>query len=170
MAMPPGRRKNGERGEMLERLLLIDDLDGEALYVKGMLRAAGFAEPFLHINDAEEAMAYFEGGGKFTDRAKYPIPDLVLLDLKMPGVDGFQFLKWLRSQPEFARVIVVVLTGEADPKKIQLAYQLGANSFLAKNANLEEFRNFVEFFRGFSRVANRLPPATENPGSRSSAA
>ena len=59
-------------------------------------------------------------------------------------------------------LVVVVLTGEMDPKLIQLAYQLGASSFLAKQASVEEFKNFVEFFHKFSRVANNLPPSNED--------
>lgn len=155
---------------MLQRILLIDDSEGEALYVKGMLREAGFAEPIFHINDPEEAVAYFQGDGKFADRAKFPIPDVVLLDLNMPQMDGYQFLKWFRGQPEFTRVMVVVLTGESNPKRIALAYQLGANSFLAKHANVEEFRNFVEYFRAFSRVANNLPREKDGDGKTADAA
>lgn len=146
---------------MLERILLIDDSEGEALFVQQMLKQAGLDDPILWLSDAESAMAYFNGEGKFADRRRYCLPEVVLLDLKMPKVDGYQFLRWLRAQGELTGVIIVVLTGEMDAKLIQLAYQLGATSFLSKGANVEEFRNFVEFFRRFSRVAHRMPRDAE---------
>jgi CheY-like chemotaxis protein len=144
---------------MLQRILLIDDSEGEALFVKRMLRDAGLEEPIYSIHDSEEAIRYLSGESEYSNRQKFPFPDIILLDLGMPKIDGYQVLRWLRGQPELARTLVIVLTAEMDPKRIQLAYQLGATSFLAKNSSMEEFRNFVEFFRGFSRVANILPRA-----------
>jgi CheY-like chemotaxis protein len=140
---------------MLERIILVDDSEGEALFVKRMLRDAGLEDPIFHIQDPEEALRYFGGEGVYSSRERFPIPDIVLLDLGMPKVDGYAILSWIRSRPEMGRVAVIVLTGEVDPKKVKMAYQLGATSFLAKSATMEEFRHFVTFFRGFARL-NRL--------------
>ena len=142
---------------MLGRILLIEDSEGEALLVKAKLAEAGLDDPLYWIHEPETAMAYVAGEGFYANRARYPLPDIILLDLGLPRVDGFELLKFIRSQPEIGGVLVIVLTAEMDPKRVQRAYQLGANSFLSKQANVEEFRNFVEFFRSFSRVANALP-------------
>jgi len=151
---------------MLDRILLIEDAEGEALHVKRMLRGAGLEDPVFWLQDGLSAMAYFNGEGIYADRKKYPLPEVVLLDLKMPEIDGYQFLKWLRSQPELTGIVVIVLTAETNPTKIQMAYQLGATSFLAKDANQEEFRNMVQFLRGLSRVVHNTPRPKAEGGSQ----
>lgn len=147
---------------MLYRVLLIEDSEGEALLVKQSFREAGFAEPIHWINNGERAIAYLSGDGPYADREAHPLPDIILLDLNMPNVDGYQFLHWIRRQPLLSKTFVVILTGEINPKRIQMAYQLGANSFLSKSAGPEEYRNFVEFLRGFALVSNLLPRHEEN--------
>lgn len=137
--------------------MLLDDSEGESLLVQQMLRDAGFAEPVYWIADPRVGIAYLTGEGEYADRRRFPLPEIILLDLSMPHIDGYQFLRWLRSQPEVAKTFVVVLTAELDPKRIQLAYQLGANSFLAKSTGLEEYQNFVRFLATLSRVVNVLP-------------
>jgi len=142
---------------MLQRIMLVDDSEGEALLVMQTLCQAGFEEPVFYLQDSEEALAYLQGEGPYGDRNKFPLPEILLLDLTMPKVDGYQLLRWIRSQPHLGPMFVVALTAEMDPKKIQIAYQLGATSFLSKNGTLSEFSNFVEFFRGFSRIVNAIP-------------
>jgi CheY-like chemotaxis protein len=73
----------------------------------------------------------------------------------MPKVDGFQILKWIRSQPHLAPMVVVTLTGEMDPKRLALAYQLGANSYLAKDGSVAEYREFVRFFTSYAAITKR---------------
>jgi CheY-like chemotaxis protein len=146
-----------QRPPVLHRVILVDDSEGEALLVKQMLRDAGLEEPIYWIGDSRVAINYLSGEGVYEDRKQYPLPEIILLDLGMPGVDGYQFLRWLRCRPEVAKIFVVVLTAEIDPKRIQLAYQLGANSYLAKGTGSEEYRNFVRFLKSMSRVVNLLP-------------
>ena len=137
--------------------MLIDDSEDDALLMRVAFRQAGLNEPIRHVADTDEAFAYLSGEEKYSDRDKYPLPDVIFLDLKMPKVDGFHVIKWIRSQSHLARVFLVVLTNVQETKLIQLAYQLGANSFLSKQASYEEVLNFAQFFRKFSSVSNRLP-------------
>jgi CheY-like chemotaxis protein len=146
---------------MLNGFLLIDDSEDDALLMRVAFRQAGLDEPIRHMADTDEAFAFLGGEGKYSDRDKFPLPDVIFLDLKMPKVDGFHVIKWIRSQPHLARVFLVVLTNVHDTKLIQLAYQLGANSFLSKQASYEEVLNFAQFFRKFSSVSNRLPRNVE---------
>lgn len=142
--------------------MLVEDSEGEALLVKQRLREAGFSEPLYHISDPLEALKYFQGEAFYSDRRKYPIPEILLLDLSMPKLDGFQLLRWIRSQQHLAPMVVVMLTAELDPRRISLAYQLGANSYLAKDGSMEEYENFVEFFRSYAAIANSTPQMVEN--------
>jgi CheY-like chemotaxis protein len=142
---------------MFQRILLIDDSNDDALLLKRAFFRAGFQDPLFHISDPEIACDYLEGEGDYADRKTHPLPEVVFLDLKMPKLDGLQILKWIKSQPHLGRMIVIVLTHMQDVKMIQLAYQLGAHSFLAKNADEEEIQNVVKFLRDYSRIASTLP-------------
>ena len=148
--------------------MLIDDCEDDALLMRVAFRQAGLEEPIRHIADTDEVFAYLSGEGTYADRHMFPLPDVIFLDLKMPKVDGFHVIKWIRSQPHLARVFLVVLTNVQDTKLIQLAYQLGANSFLSKQASYEEVLNFAQFFRKFSSVSNRLPRNVEREEKRDS--
>ena len=142
---------------MVQNIMLVDDSHDDAVLIRRSLKLAGLRDPVFHIHDSREAVAYLSGKGKHSNRRKYPLPDILLLDLKMPEVDGLQLLKWARSQPHLARLVIVVVTRTDDPRLIQMCYQLGANTFLSKDANSEELRNFVQFFEHYTRVAGTLP-------------
>jgi len=91
------------------------------------------APPPVHVvSGGEEAFAYLEGKGTYCDRALYPYPILLLLDLMMPNVNGFDVLKWLAARPEHRGLPVIVLSVMRELKEISQAYQLGARSFLIK--------------------------------------
>jgi CheY-like chemotaxis protein len=141
--------------------MLVDDSHEDAVLIRRSLKQAGLKDPVFHIHDPRDAVAYLGGEGKHSDRRKYPLPDILLLDLKMPELDGFQLLKWARSQPHLARLVIVVVTRTDDPRLIQMCYQLGANTFLSKDANSEELRNFVQFFEHYTRVVGSLPQQPE---------
>lgn len=154
---------------MFQRILLIEDSEDDALLTRRALMRAGFEDPLFHIDDPEEACDYLAGEGKYADRHTYPIPEVVFLDLKMPKIDGFQMLKWIKSQPHLGRVIVIVLTHMEDTKMIQLAYQLGAHSFLSKGADDDEVGNVVKFLRDYSKISSTLPRPPKSNGSSQAA-
>jgi CheY-like chemotaxis protein len=90
------------------------------------------------VRDGEEALGYLSGTDKYSNLAEYPLPWLVLLDLKMPRMDGFEVLKWIRNQSGIHNLVVVVLTSSGEIKDVNRAYGLGANSFMVKPL---EFQN-----------------------------
>jgi CheY-like chemotaxis protein len=91
-----------------------------------------------------EAVEYLRGDGPFADREKHPLPDLLLLDLKMPRKNGFEVLEWVRQQPGLKRLPVVVLTSSMQDLDINRAYELGANTYLVKPANYEALVDLVK--------------------------
>ena len=95
------------------RILHIEDSEEDAVLFVRACAAAGLPAEFHRVPDGFEAVAWLKGGGQFTDRDKYPLPDLILLDLKMPGMGGFDFLKWLRQEADFSSVPVLVFTVSA---------------------------------------------------------
>jgi CheY-like chemotaxis protein len=114
-------------------ILVVEDSADDVFLLKRAL-AKGGLNPRMHtVSDGEEAVDYFTGNGRYADRAQYPLPDLVLLDLKMPRMNGFDVLKWLRQQPQLVCLVVVALSTSDEPEDIQRTYELRANSYLTKN-------------------------------------
>jgi CheY-like chemotaxis protein len=110
--------------------LLVEDTEDDVLLIHRAFLKANILNPLQVVRSGEQAIEYLQGTGRFSNRAEFPLPSLVLLDLKMKGIDGFEVLRWIRQQPGLTRLRVVVLTASNAVTDVNLAYQLGANSFL----------------------------------------
>ena len=97
-----------------------------------------------HVADGEQAVAYLSSAGNYVDREEFPFPDLVLLDLKIPRLDGFEVLQWIRTNPPTRTLPVVVLAGSSFRADIRRALELGANSYAAKPAKFEELQVLID--------------------------
>jgi len=137
-------------------LIAEDSADDFFLLDRACLKA-GINVRFMQVKDGEEAINYLAGKNQFADRATYPFPGLFLLDLKMPKVNGFAVLEWLQQQPGLRRLIVAVLTSSTAPTDINRAYDLGANSYLAKPSSASGYVEFAEKLRAYWLELN-LPP------------
>src|SRR5215468_1259772 len=91
-------------------ILLAEDREDDIFLIRKAMRAAKIINPLQIVRDGEEAIAYLKGEGKYANRAEYPLPELVLLDLKMPRVDGFEVIRWIREQAGLMALRIVVLT------------------------------------------------------------
>jgi CheY-like chemotaxis protein len=118
-------------------LIVEDDADTIQLIRLSLLKS-GFGNKVLAVRDGEEAVDYLLGQNKFASRLDYPLPQLILLDLKLPRMDGFEVLKWLRTWPPGQRIPVVVLTNSVLQCDLSSAYAAGANSYLVKGADAHE--------------------------------
>ena len=109
--------------------LLVEDNEEDVFFINRAFERAGVENRIVRVKSGPEAIAYLGGD---LDRAQYPLPVMVLLDIKMPGTDGFDVLRWIRHQTQFARLCVVMLTSSDEIRDVNQAYQLGATSFLVK--------------------------------------
>ena len=125
-------------------ILLVEDRTDDVLLIQRALTRAGVKNPFFVLRDGEEALAYLHGTGKYADRDEYPLPDIMLLDLKMPKMDGFEVLQHVRQHKNFRALRIIVLTSSEDIFDVNKAYELGANSFLVKPL---EFENLSAMMR-----------------------
>ena len=119
-------------------ILLVDDNDDDAFFIEKAFRTVGSSVHIFRCIDGREAQNYLEAKPPFSDRGFYPLPDLMLLDLKIPHVNGLEVLRWVRSHPELANLIVVVLTSSSQQRDIDEAYALRAHCFLTKPSSLTD--------------------------------
>jgi CheY-like chemotaxis protein len=130
-------------------ILVVDDNEDDVLLVRRAFERAGLKHPVYSVPSGLEALAYLGGELPYGDRDKYPLPLMVLLDIKMVRVDGFEVLRWIRHQPKFNRLVVVMLTSSDEIRDVNTAYQLGATSFLVKPL---DFWNAAELSRSLDRL------------------
>jgi CheY-like chemotaxis protein len=143
-------------------VLHIDDDPNDTELLRAAARRAHAAFMLHNAEDTEQAIAYLSGKGSYADRKTYPVPDLILLDLKMPRGTGFELLRWIRSQSQSPAVPVVILSGSELQADVQAAYAGGANSYLVKPLGFDEL---VMLVRNIS--AMWLPPTALAGASRS---
>lgn len=110
----------------------------------------------MQVHDGDDAIAYLNGDGKYADRKAYPIPSVLFLDLRMPKVNGFEVLRWIKTQPHLKDMLIVILTHNHEVKTVNEAYTLGAHSFLIKPLSPRELTNLINHFQPYFRYH---PPA-----------
>ena len=119
-------------------ILIAENNQDDIILLQALLQKANLSVPIHVVTDGEQAISYLSATGEYADRAKYPLPQLLLLDIKMPRTDGFEVLEWIRRQHELDDLRVVMLTGIEDVRYVNRAYRLGAISFLLKPIELTE--------------------------------
>jgi CheY-like chemotaxis protein len=111
------------------------------------------------VESGDDAISYLKGTGPFSNRDEYPLPSVVLLDLKLPGTNGLDVLGWIRRQPELQSLRVIVLTSSDDLRDVTRAYQMGANSFLTKPLEFMELQEMLKAVGRFWLELSRRPTA-----------
>src|ERR1051325_2592827 len=114
-------------------ILYAEDSESDRMLLQLGFEQAHFPYPLQFAEDGIEAVEYLSGQGRFADRARYPNPSVLLSDLKMPRMDGFELLAWVRSQPAWRHLPVIVLTGSDQPQDRIRALQLGAHEYIVKD-------------------------------------
>jgi CheY-like chemotaxis protein len=142
---------------MVKRVLVAEDDPSDAFFLERAFTMAAVRTALHFVRDGQEAIDYLEGGQRYSDRQTYPLPDLILLDLKMPRLNGFDVLDWLRRQPGLKRLLVTVLTSSDQPQDINRAYDLGANSYLLKPHNSEHLAEVVRQVQRYWLELNQCP-------------
>jgi len=128
-------------------ILLVEDDPNDALITQQFLRKAGITHRVVHVIDGWEAMSYLAGKAPYSDRSAFPLPVLILLDLKLPKYNGFDVLTWLLSKPALAKIPVFVLTGSIFPEDRERATDLGAIGFEIKPVDSNQFAAFANSLR-----------------------
>ena len=138
-------------------VLLVEDDANDVMLTARAFEQAGFVNPLQVVPDGEAAIAYLSGEGRYADRQRYPFPILLLLDLKLPRVSGFEVLAWLRAVPDIRRLPVIVLTSSEQSPDINRAYDQGANSYLVKPVEFDDLKEMIEKFHIYWVDLNAKP-------------
>ena len=146
----------------MKTILQVEDDPNDVFFLKHALKRAGVANPIRVVNDGREAIDYLKMAGKFADRDQFPLPGLVLLDLKLPHVMGLDVLKWVRDQTGMV-LTVVMLTASGEEVDIAAAYHLGANGFLVKPSEASKLHDMVKAIKDFWLSHNTLPHDPSQP-------
>ncbi len=134
-------------------ILIAEDNNYDVFMFCRLFRNLGANVPFHVVQDGEEAISYLEGTGKYSNHNEYPLPNLFLLDLKMPPCDGFDVLRWVRRQSWLSGLRIVVLTSSENLYDVKEAYRLGATSYLVKPHLPGDLQNHICALYEYWRVS-----------------
>lgn len=138
-------------------ILLVEDDPADIFRIQRAFRKASLLSPLAVVTDGEQAISYLSGQDLYQDRELYPVPNLILLDLKLPRRSGFEVLFWLRQESELKHLPVVILTSSEQQADISNAYAAGANSYLAKPPSPAALRDMVQVIEHYWILLNHSP-------------
>jgi CheY-like chemotaxis protein len=136
--------------------LYAEDEESDVLLLQHAFGNAGIRNPMHTVTDGKAAMEYLAGNGPFADRAKHPLPGLLLLDLNLPYWSGIEILVWLRQQEQLRRLPVLIFSSSSRPDDIAKAYDAGANGYLVKPSSFTEFEALAQALRDFWLLHNHI--------------
>jgi CheY-like chemotaxis protein len=144
-------------------ILLVDDDRNDRFLLRRAFEVAGVVNAIYEVSDGAKAIAYLGGEGIYADRALFPFPGIILLDLNMPGMSGFDVLQWIRSKLTVQGLLIIVLSRVDEVRQVNRAYALGANSFLTKPGKEEDLHGLITAFRDYWILRNRPPRQSSAP-------
>jgi len=138
----------------MKTLLFVDDSPNDRLLVEMGCKRAQVSFLLKTVESGIEAIRYLSGEGRFADRVEHPLPDMIFLDLKMPEMDGFQVLRWIRSHPATCVTPVAVYSASFIPEDVAKGYSDGANYFITKPSDLTVL---IDIFRAADKYITTDP-------------
>ncbi|WP_333197735.1 response regulator [Microcoleus sp. S28C3] len=151
--------------KVMQTILLVEDNPVDILLMQRAFRKEIFTNTSLQIvRDGDAAVFYLNGDGEYSDRDRYPLPAVILLDLKLPRRSGHEVLVWLKQQPELKRLPVVMLTSSKETIDVKRAYDLGVNSYLVKPIGFASLLEMMQSFNEYWLNYTELPEPRECSG------
>ena len=150
---------------MKKQILVVEDDENDVFFLQKAIQRAGIEIPVHVASDGRKALDYLDGAGAFADREEFPLPTLVLLDLKLPQVMGLEVLRRIRKRPDL-RFPVIILSASGNEADIEAAYRLGANAYLVKPGVAAKLLDMVRAIKDFwltHNTSNDPHPTTHIP-------
>lgn len=134
---------------MRKPILQVEDSSDDARLTELGFRKAGVTNPIITLTSGEEAISYFRGEGIYADRKKFPIPAVLLIDIKLPGISGFELMEVLVKEAWHNGIVIVLTSGHDELYQLRRGYTLGAHTFLTKPVRDQDLINLIEAFPAF---------------------
>jgi len=138
-------------------ILLVEDNSTDVILIRRAFDKAKLGNPVQVVSDGDAAVDYLAGSGTYTDRKRFPLPILILLDLKLPRRSGIEVLQWLRAQDTLKRIPVVMLTSSQQERDVNAAYDMGVNSYLVKPVEFDGLLEMLKTINLYWLMLNERP-------------
>jgi CheY-like chemotaxis protein len=144
-------------------ILLLEDDDNDAFLLRCALQKAEIKNPMHRVRDGQEGIQYMSGHGEYADRERFPLPRIILCDLKMPRTNGLEFLAWLKERPELKSIPTMVLTSSREEKDVTQAYKSGVSTYFLKPGSVEDMKALLIKIRQYWTAAIKPSDLTFQP-------
>lgn len=131
------------------KLLHVEDRHEDVVLLERACHAANLEIDFYEVSGGVEAIAYLKGEAVFADRSRFPLPDVIVLDLRMPGMNGFELLCWIKSQTNLGAIPVIIFTEAMSPEDKAQALAQGASGYFVKPGDFRQLVALAESFKHF---------------------
>ncbi len=142
-------------------ILQVEDDENDVFLLQRAFASAGITNPVRVAADGQAAIDYLSAAATFEDTARYPLPCLILLDLKLPKLSGLEVLAWIRRQPGLRKLVVVLFSSSLAPAELERAYELGTNSFVQKPADFRQTAEIAQLLKRWWLGYNQFSPIME---------
>jgi DNA-binding response OmpR family regulator len=132
---------------MRQTILYAEDQADDAIIFKMAFKRATLPQRIFIVDDGQAAIDWLSGKGQYGDRDKHPLPDILILDLKMPKKSGFDVLQWVRAQDQFQTLPVIILSSSDYESDVQKAYSLGATTYFVKSASYQDVIQYLRHYQ-----------------------
>ncbi len=126
-----------------QTIVIVEDEEDDAFFLRRAIEKARLSNPIQLLENGDQAISYLRGDAEYADRVRYPVPVLLLLDLKLPGANGLEVLRWIRRDSPFPVLPVIVVTSSTLMSEIEAAYRSGANSCVIKPSDPEKLIQLI---------------------------
>jgi CheY-like chemotaxis protein len=145
-------------------VLMVEDDENDVLLIQRAFKKHLLQCPVHVARDGHEAIEYLTGKAKFGDRTKFPFPDAVITDLKMPKMSGFELLAWIHDHQEFRTIPTIVLSSSKQENDVARAYELGANTYMVKPSDFDTLAEMVKLIRDYWTMSTKPQPGKNKSG------
>lgn len=139
-------------------ILYAEDDPNDVFIMRRAMKTAGIKNPLQVVDHGQAAIDYLDGNGQYADRGRFPLPCLMLLDMKLPYLSGLEVMKWIRRESSMPTLLVVFMTSSREEMDIDQAYRLGANAYLVKPPDSQKLAEMLEALKNFWLTHNQFPP------------
>lgn len=137
----------------LARLLIVEDEPHDVEFLRRALTRSGVVTPIHDVENGEQALGYLQGLGRYADRAAFPLPRLIITDLKMPQMNGIELLRWIQAHPAYRAIPTIVLSSSTNESDVNAAFEAGARGYMVKPVGFDQLLQLAKVIADYWRAS-----------------